>query len=402
MSNTHRCCAITALALFVTFHPAGAGAQQSYPQTIYWGSGLVDIPVAWVSPVSGDFSLGFSAKTIKGSQLSSGLSVGKGLNSNLALSTSLYGRAEIGVSLYSDDPEWGFFGRGLILNEESFRGRPGIAGWIPSLAVGLRNVGPYSKLDRFGLGYHMASGTPSDPNRRHVADSLHQGFSTSETVYGVATKSFTLSELNKAWPNVGLSFTLGYGNGLFSDDGDLGDVYAKHSTGGVFGGVKMDVYPSPQSVVSFMVENNAWDYNLGAVLGYRGVQAGIYWTEIGAGGVADTAHTPYNYGKFAFTVGWQSNALSLLRGDVLKNRIAQLERERQMLVAELEARQQRIASLQLEIDRYQAQNLLELEQRRAQAEQALKSEREALQRLEERLRRLEQNNPPREQNPPEE
>ena len=47
----------------------------------------------------------------------------------------------------------------------------------------------------------------------------------------------------------------------------------------------------------------------------------------------------------------------------------------------------------------EAQNLLELEQRRAQAEQELRAEREALQRLEERLRRLEQNTPPNEQNP---
>ena len=33
---------------------AGAAAQQDFPQTLYWGSGLIDIPVAWVSPLSGD------------------------------------------------------------------------------------------------------------------------------------------------------------------------------------------------------------------------------------------------------------------------------------------------------------------------------------------------------------
>ncbi|HEX6534566.1 MAG TPA: hypothetical protein VF041_08210 [Gemmatimonadaceae bacterium] len=391
----------TLFAVLAAVGASTAGAQQSYPQTLYWGSGLVDIPVAWVSPVSGDFSLGFSGKTVKGSNLSSGLGFGHGLNTNFALSASLFGRAELGLSVFSDDPEWGFFGRGLLLDEEDFRGRPGLAGWIPSVAVGLRNVGPYSKIDRFGLGYSLAPGTASDPSRQHVADSLHTGFSTGETVYGVATKSFMMSELGRGMPHVGLSFTVGYGNGLFSDDGGLGSAYAKHSTGGVFGGVKMDVFPTPRSVLSFMFENNGWDDNLGAVWSYRGLQAGVYWTEIGTGS-RDVATTPYNYSKFAFTVGWQSNALALLRGDILKDRVTALEREQQSLEREIAARQQRIASLELEIDRYQAQNLLELEERRAEAEQELRSEREALRRLEERLRRLEQNTPPSEQNPPEE
>jgi hypothetical protein len=48
----------------------------------------------------------------------------------------------------------------------------------------------------------------------------------------------------------------------------------------------------------------------------------------------------------------------------------------------------------LEIQRYEAQNLLELEQRRASAEQALRQEKEALRQLEERLQKLEQNAPP--------
>ncbi len=396
MSITYRCTAIGVSLLAVA---SAAGAQQSYPQTLYWGSGLIDIPVAWVSPLSGDFMVGFSGKTMKGSDVLSSIGVGKGLNTNVAVATSLLGRAEIGLSVYSDNPEWGFFGQGLILNEEDFRGKRGVVGWIPSLAVGLRNVGPYSKIDRFGLGYNLAPSTNTDPNHRHVADAFHQGFSTAETVYGVVTKSFALSELNNAWPNIGVSISVGYGNGLFQDDGGLGRAYAKYATGGVFGGVKLDVSPGPRSVLSFIAENNAWDYNLGAVLDYRGLQAGVYWTEVGTGSAPDTVRRAYGYNKFAFTLGWRSNVLSLLRGNVLQDRIARLERERQSLLNEIQARQERIASLELEIDRYRAQNLLELEQRRAQAEQELRAEREALRRLEERLRRLEQNTPPREQIP---
>lgn len=391
MSMKHRCSLIAALAVCVA---APARAQQSYPQTLYWGSGLIDVPVAWVSPISGDFALGVSGKTLKGSQVSSGFNFGNGLNANSALAFSFFGRAEVGVAIFSDNPEWGFFGRALILDEETFRGKAGIAGWVPSLAVGLRNVGPYSKIDRFSLGYRMAPGTPSDPSRRHEPDALHQNFSTGETVYGVATKSFLLSDLGQSMPHIGLSFSLGYGNGLFADDGDLGDAYSKHSTGGLFGGVKMDVFPTPRSVLSFMAENNAWDYNLGVALDYRGLQAGVYWTEVGAGSAGEVAPLPYNYNKFAFSVGWRSNALALLRGNILQDRVAQLERERQALLAEMGTRQGHIASLQLEIERYRAQNVLDLEQRRAEAEQELKAEREALRRIEERLRRLEQNVPP--------
>lgn len=391
MSIMHRCSVIAALAVCVA---GPARAQQSYPQTLYWGSGLVDIPVAWVSPISGDFAVAFSGKTLKGSQLSSGFDFGNGLNSNSALAFSFLGRAEVGVAVFSDNPEWGFFGRALILDEETFRGRAGLAGWIPSLAVGLRNVGPYSKIDRFSLGYRMAPGTASDPSKQHEPDALHQNFSTDETVYGVATKSFVLSELGQSLPHIGLSFSLGYGNGLFEDDGGLGDTYSKHSTGGLFGGVKMDVFPTQRSVLSLIAENNAWDYNLGVVLDYRGVQAGAYWTEVGTGSAADVAPLPYNYNKFAFSLGWRSNALALLRGNVLQDRVAQLERERDALLAELNTRQKHIASLQLEIERYRAQNVLDLEQRRVQAEQELKAEREALRRIEDRLRRLEQNAPP--------
>jgi len=75
--------------------------------------------------------------------------------------------------------------------------------------------------------------------------------------------------------------------------------------------------------------------------------------------------------------------------------VARLERTRNELLAEITNRQQRIAALELELNRYEAQNLLELEQRRQQAEAELRQEREALRRLEERLRRVESQNPQR-------
>ena len=50
---------MAALALGAVL-PAVARAQQEFPQTLYWGSGLIDIPVAWAPPLTGDFALGYS------------------------------------------------------------------------------------------------------------------------------------------------------------------------------------------------------------------------------------------------------------------------------------------------------------------------------------------------------
>ena len=263
-------------------------------------------------------------------------------------------------------------------------------------------MGPYGQVDRFGIGYSLLPPEAGSPNYRHVADSIHDEFDVTPTVYGVGTKSFSLADVRSGWPDVNLSISLGYGNGLFSDDGGLGDAYAKNSWNGFFGGLKVDFEPSPNTVLSLMAENNAWDYNVGASLDWRGLRAGLYWTELGAGSAqsADNSTTSnaarqlYNYSKFAFTIGMQSNIFALLKGDFLRTQVTQLERQRETLLAEIQTRQQRIAALELEINRYEAKNLLELEQRRAAAEAELRAEREALQRLEERLKRIEERAPP--------
>jgi hypothetical protein len=393
---------VTAAAIGLGALASPVAAQQTYPQTLYWGAGLVDIPVAWVAPLNGDFALNYSAKTFeKGDQTITKINYNDQLNSQLTFSVSVFGRVEAGVAFYSSNPEYGFFGQALVLNEEDYRGRPG--GWfIPSIALGFRGIGPYGKIDRFGIGYSLLPPDPGSPNYRHVADSIHQEFDVTPTAYGVGTKSFSLADIRSGWPDVNLSVSIGYGNGLFSDDGELGDAYAKNSTGGLFGGLKVDFTPTPNTVLSLMAENNAWDYNVGASLDWRGMRAGLYWTELGAGSAQSPANTSretaarqiYNYSKFAFTLGLQSNIFALIKGDFLRARVTQLERQREALLAEIQTRQQRIAALELEINRYEAQNLLELEQRRAAAEAELRAEREALQRLEERLRRIEERAPP--------
>jgi len=370
---------------------SGAAAQQDFPQTLYWGSGLIDIPVAWASPLTGDFSLNYAAKRFRADPGMTNVTFSDRTNSQLTLSAAALGRLEGGVAFYSSNPEYGFFLRGVLVTEEDLNMRGGAFRWLPAVAVGVRNLGKYSHIDRFGLGYQVLPPNGQDPDSRHVADSLHQGFDTAPTLYAVATKSMVFDQFH----GMGLSLTVGGGNGLFSEDGGLGAAYAKNATGGFFYGAMADFPVTPDFRVNVMAENNAWDFNLGAVAVYRGLRAGFYVTELGAGSSEPSSAglSPerfYNYRKIAFTLGWQSNVMALVHGDFLEKRAERLAHERDQLRADITERQQRVASLQSELDRYEAQNLLELEQRRAAVETQLREEKETLRRLEDRLKRLEQ------------
>jgi len=386
--RTMRNAAMAAGLLAISAGGSALGAQQVYPQTLYWGSGLIDIPVAWVSPVSGDFAFNYAGLGVHGDPVSPQINYSNNVNSQLVLSLAGWGRVDLGYAAFSSNPEFGFFGRALLLREEDWGDSKAARWFAPSFAIGMRNLGNYEHIDRFGIGYAMFPG-PNN-NMEHVADPSHRGFNTNNTVYGVATKGWSLQQFKTSWPDVDMSLSVGYGNGLFKDDGGLGDLYSTHATDGWFFGGKVDFNPARHTVVTLMGENNAWDYNLGASVAYRGIRAGVNLMAVGAGRFSSNTTTPYNYQKVSFTLGWQSNVFALLRGNFLQGRTAALERQRQALLAEIARRQERIAQLELEINRYEAQNLLELEQRRNAAETQLRDEKESLRRLEDRLRRIEQ------------
>jgi hypothetical protein len=369
---------------------AVASGQEEFGQTRFWGSGLIDVPVAWVEPVSGDFSFVYSGSSYQTSgQIPQ---YNSSLNSKLSLNTSLFSRLQLGVSLFSTNPEQAFYGQLVALREQDTKGSP--LAFLPSLAVGVRNVGPYSRIDRFGLGYSDQINPKGGTAPVIRADSTHQSFSTGNTVYGVATKNVSLQEIKATWPDVNISATVGYGNGLFSDHGTLPTkYYAADATGGLFYGLQTSWRPSTNTLFSIMAENNAWDFNAGASIDWRGLRAGIDVIDLGGGGqkinTAIPATALYHYTKFAFTLGWHSNVFALLNGRFLEDRAAALRRERDGLLADISKRQTRIAELQGLVKQYEAQNLLELEQRRAAAQTQLQQETEALRRLEDRLKRIE-------------
>ena len=104
-------------AITIAARPACAQTEE-YPQTLYWGSGLVDIPVAWVSPLTGDFAINYSGKTFKDDPTKEKINYSNTMNSNMSFSVSLFGRFEAGISAFSSNPEQGFYARGLLSDEQ--------------------------------------------------------------------------------------------------------------------------------------------------------------------------------------------------------------------------------------------------------------------------------------------
>jgi hypothetical protein len=358
------------------------GAQQGndpYPATMYFGTGLINIPVAWVSPSNGDGWFNIAGKRIQYyGEKDAGFATQ--FNTNVSLDTHWAGRFSVGASAYSQNPEWGLFGQALLVRDNQF--------WhLPAIAVGVRNVGKYKHEERFLTGYDIALN--EDGEYEEVV--VNTNFKTANTVYGVATKDFSLSGINARFPSTMMSLTVGYGNGLFKDDGDMGDTYNEKGTlaGGLFLGTRIVTHPTLNSTLTFLAENDAWDWNAGAVYNWRGLSLGLYGTELEEGGRASGAGQIYNYTKINFSVGYSGNVFDVARGVILRTRITALTREQQRLRNDIEARNRRIRDLEVALLRAQAGELTDIARRRAELEAQISEERRMMQDATARLLELE-------------
>jgi uncharacterized coiled-coil protein SlyX len=146
-----------------------------------------------------------------------------------------------------------------------------------------------------------------------------------------------------------MSFSVGYGNGLFREDGGLGDQY-----------------------------NNSGTIARGLFLAGRLVM-----------------HPSAN--------GYTGNVRDISRGVVLRSRITELSREHRRLRAEIVSRERRIRRLESQLAGARESEIGQLERRRAQLETEVQAERDAIRRATERLRQLEQGGatrPPAQPTPP--
>jgi hypothetical protein len=374
------------IAVVITGAASSGGAQQvePYPQTLQFGAGYVNTPAAWVSRRTADSWLTLSAKDLPSFGDPSQSSLASRLNSNLALDTHWGGRVSIGASLYSQNPEWGAFAQALLL-------RDGDLGFLPALAVGARNIGRYKHEDRFLIGHDVV--LDSSGKYDGIVVSRYADFKTSPTLYAVMTKDVPLSDFSERG-RTSMSVSVGYGNGLFRDDGGLGDQYNNSGTiaRGLFLGSRFVTHPSANTALTVLAENDGWDWNAGLVAEWRGVSVGIYGSELEAGrrkGESEGFNV-YNYTKFNFSIGYSGNVRDISHGVVLRSHITQLTREQTRLRAEIGSRERRIRRLEVQLADARQGELAKLEQHRIQLETEVRAEREAIRRASERLRELEQ------------
>jgi hypothetical protein len=357
-----------------------AQQESRYPTTLQFGTGLINIPVAWVSPNSGDMWISASGKRLSTQAGSSQQDFSASWNTNFSIDTHWWSRASVGFSLYSQNPDWGLFGQ-LLLHKESARSR------LPAVAVGVRNVGPFRHEDRLLVGHDVQLSDTSAP--KGFTPDFARGFSTSPTVYGVATKSFSVGK------GAG-SVSLGFGNGLFSDDGGLGRSYNDKGqiVKGMFFGGRYAFRPSANTTITLLGENDGWDWNAGVAVDWRGLSLGIYGTELEEGGRKSSTRPLadiYNYSKLNLLLGYSGNLRDIVHGTRLRSRVAELEREQQRLRAEIAQRQQQIDTLEASLRSAQAGELAEIARRRQLLETQIQGERESIRRAEERLEQLQEN-----------
>ena len=347
-----------------------------YPSTLYFGSGLINTPVAWVAPSSGEVYVTVTGKDIPAIP---GAGFSSNWNTNGAVETHWFGRFTIGASLYSQNPEWGFFGQVLVLKEQANKS-------YPAIAIGFRNLGPYTHEDRFLIGHDIKL----DSSGAYVGETpgTYSKFNTSPTIYGVATKHWNLGSAQ-------VGGSIGYGSGMFSDDGGLGKSYNDKGTivKGLFLGANVNFHPSANTIITLMGENDGWDWNAGVVGNWRGVFLGAYATELEEGSKSPSkgAHyTVYNYTKFNLALGYSGNIHAIGRGTILRAEVTDLEREQSRLQSEIVQREKRIATLEVSLRKAQAGELAEVSKRREALQSQINEERDAIKRAEDRLTQLQQ------------
>lgn len=370
----------------------GIGAPaEPYQATLQFGTGLIHTPVAWISPRTGAVWLNTSAKEIPFWPDEAEMGVYTRWNTNLAIETHWFGRFSVGASVYSQNPDWGFFGQALLLRDGQF-------GFLPGVAVGVRNLGPCERQDRLLVGCDITLDA-NDSTWVKSNAGYTRNFNTAPSFYGVVTKDISLTGPEAAISGASLGLNVGWGNGLFSEDGGLGDAYNESGTiaSGLFLGGRFMMHPTLNTALTFMVENDGWDWNAGVVGDFRGITLGFYGTELEEGGGRNEGHPLgliYNYRKWNVALGYSGNIYDIGRGILLRTRITEMTLEAQRLRYEIAERERRIRGLELALNRARAGELADIARRRQELDREVQEEREAIRRAEERLQQIQETRQP--------
>ena len=286
--------AFLALALLVSGQSATA-QDLRMPSTLRYGSGLLDIPVAWVLPhmaITGTYS-GFQVSVDEsiivkndGTELTDkkGDAFSKWV-SDASVAIGLFNRVELGASIQHFDSEenggnmLGAFARISLLPASMERfGLAAGARFVTSPSYGADS--DYGDLQPGRLGY------PDYRLLKSPSNEEVDGVSSNLTPYVVATAHAMSSE------TMDLTLTGGWGMGMFSSGGDLA-FYSQTATGGIFGGAALHYHMGGGRLLNVMAELNGFDANAGVQLDLGNIRVGAF-----AMGLLHDGTSAYRSGKF--------------------------------------------------------------------------------------------------------
>lgn len=353
---------------------AALPAQESvgtlpYSATLTFGTGLINIPTAWVSPVNGEVWVSGSSRSITGNSFKYGsLRRTRDLTANI--DAHFLGRFSVGGSMYSlRNEQIGLFGQALLV-----RAGEDAPLWLPSVAVGARAIGASARQDRLVTGTTrirdaLGAGAPGDGR-----------ISGAPTFYGVATK-----DIGTATTTLGV--TLGYGTGLFRNDAGMDTLYNAHGgTSGVFGGVRFaKLFADGNAQLSVMLESDAWDVNAGVVAVIRHWQVGVLATELDEPGQAAAGGRLAGWTKYNVVLGYNGSIPAMLRGTRQRAELMELDLEAEALRREVAQRERRRVALEQEIARAQRQADATSSSLQGALQKRLEAEREAIKKASDRL-----------------
>lgn len=269
--------------------PAHAQAT-TMPSTLRYGSGLMDVPVSSVLPhlmTTGTLS-GFwidLSQRVEVDESGAPSGYGPGVDelfTDAAFAVGLFDRAEVGVSLQAFGDEgsggdiWGLFGRVRV--------------WQPiDQGLGLAVGGRWLTSPSFPGGERHAPGRLgfADERLRRSYTGSVDGVDTDLSLYAVGT-AFIRGFDGGPLPANDLTFTLGFGTGMFDSGDDLAFHAPSGDGNGWFAGTSIAVEVTERSLLTLMAEHNGFDVNVGAHFDWDGLRVGAQylatnhdWPDIG-------------------------------------------------------------------------------------------------------------------------
>lgn len=278
--------------------PALQAQTTTMPSTLRYGSGLLDIPVASVLPhmaITGTYSgffLGLN-RTVDINAAGDIIGFAGGRDdkwySDASVAMGLFDRVEVGTTIQSLNDAgaggniWGLFGR-VNLFKPTNQGL--------GLAVGARYV---TAPDFTGVDAQPTRIGIPDPRFRESYTGKDD-VSTELSLYGVTTahiRGFDQGFL----PKHDLTFSLGYGTGMF-EAGDELSFYKFATSNGWFFGSALHFGIGENSILSFMGEYNGYDVNLGAQYDFGGIRLGAHYLAVNYPEPANGYWSEYRKPKF--------------------------------------------------------------------------------------------------------